>query len=44
MEPVPPRQARRRRLFEREFKAEIVRLIVEGRRSQYQVAADFDIV
>jgi hypothetical protein len=44
MEPVPPRQARRRRLFEPEFKAEIVRLIVEGGRSYKQVAADFDLV
>jgi transposase len=44
MEPVPQRQARRRRLFEPEFKAEIVRLIVEGGRSYKQVAADFDLV
>jgi transposase-like protein len=29
MEPVPPCQPRRRRFFEPEFKAEIVRLIVD---------------
>ena len=44
MEPVPPRQQRRRRQFEPSFKAEIVRLVTQGGRSYKQVAADFDLV